>query len=97
MLVAKRDLGIANARLMAGFVTVNQLAGPPVGALLFGPAGPAVPRPGASGALSVLLVLAHRGCPRTAATATDEPPTSAARSSRGCAGCGTTPPCARSC
>jgi MFS family permease len=36
MLVAKRDLGIANARLTAGLVTLNQLVGPPVGALLFG-------------------------------------------------------------
>ena len=36
MLVARRDLGIANARLMAGMVTLNQLAGPPIGALLFG-------------------------------------------------------------
>jgi predicted MFS family arabinose efflux permease len=36
MLVAKRDLGIANARVMTGIVTLNQLAGPPIGALLFG-------------------------------------------------------------
>jgi MFS family permease len=36
MLVAKRDLGIANARVTAGLVTLNQLAGPPIGALLFG-------------------------------------------------------------
>ena len=35
MLVAKRDLGIANARLMGGIITLNQLAGPPLGALLF--------------------------------------------------------------
>jgi predicted MFS family arabinose efflux permease len=35
MLVDKRDLGIANARLMSGFVTANQLAGPPIGAALF--------------------------------------------------------------
>ncbi|MCW2847832.1 MAG: major facilitator superfamily 1 [Marmoricola sp.] len=35
MLVAKRDLGVANARLVAGTVTLNQLAGPPFGALLF--------------------------------------------------------------
>jgi predicted MFS family arabinose efflux permease len=35
MLVARRDLAVANARLMTGFVTVNQLAGPPVGAALF--------------------------------------------------------------
>jgi MFS family permease len=36
MLVAKRDLGIANARVTAGIVTLNQLVGPPIGALLFG-------------------------------------------------------------
>lgn len=36
MLVAKPDLGIANARVIAGLVTLNQLVGPPVGALLFG-------------------------------------------------------------
>ena len=36
MIVAKRDLGVANARLITGIVTFNQLAGPPVGALLFG-------------------------------------------------------------
>ncbi len=36
MLVAKPDLGIANARVMTGIVTLNQLAGPPIGAVLFG-------------------------------------------------------------
>ncbi len=35
MLVDKRDLGIANSRIMAGAVTANQLVGPAVGALLF--------------------------------------------------------------
>ena len=35
MLVEKRDLGIANSRLMAGMITGNQLVGPAVGALLF--------------------------------------------------------------
>jgi predicted MFS family arabinose efflux permease len=35
MLVDKRDLGIANARLMTGMITGNQLLGPAVGALLF--------------------------------------------------------------
>jgi MFS family permease len=35
MVVAKRDLGIGNARLMAGFLTTNQLVGPAVGAALF--------------------------------------------------------------
>lgn len=35
MLVAKADLGIANARVFTGYLTLNQLAGPPVGAALF--------------------------------------------------------------
>lgn len=35
MIVDPDDLPIGNARLMAGFVTVNQLVGPPVGAALF--------------------------------------------------------------
>ncbi|HKT80917.1 MAG TPA: MFS transporter, partial [Vicinamibacterales bacterium] len=35
MLVARDDLGLANARLGAGFITLNQLVGPPIGALLF--------------------------------------------------------------
>ncbi|BCY06346.1 MFS transporter [Actinoplanes sp. L3-i22] len=35
MLVARDDLALANARLGAGFVTLNQLAGPPIGAALF--------------------------------------------------------------
>ena len=35
MLVDKRDLGIANSRLMAGMITGNQLVGPAIGALLF--------------------------------------------------------------
>lgn len=35
MLVEKPYLGLANARLQAGFLTANQLVGPPVGAFLF--------------------------------------------------------------
>jgi MFS family permease len=35
MVVSRRDLALGNARLMAGFVTINQLAGPPIGAALF--------------------------------------------------------------
>ncbi len=42
MLVPRRDLGIANARLQAGLITMNQLAGPPIGAFLFA-AGMALP------------------------------------------------------
>jgi predicted MFS family arabinose efflux permease len=35
MLVARDDLAVANARIMTGFVTINQLAAPPIGAFLF--------------------------------------------------------------
>jgi predicted MFS family arabinose efflux permease len=42
MVVAKSDLHVANARLMSGFITLNQLAGPPLGAALFA-AGAALP------------------------------------------------------
>lgn len=35
MLVPTNDLGTGNARLQAGFLTANQLVGPPVGAALF--------------------------------------------------------------
>lgn len=42
MLVHRDDLAIANARLQTGFITVNQLAGPPIGATLFA-VGMAVP------------------------------------------------------
>jgi MFS family permease len=41
-LVARRDLGIANARMQGAFLLVNQLLLPPVGALLFA-LGPAIP------------------------------------------------------
>lgn len=42
MLVDRDDLAVANSRLTTGFITVNQLAGPPIGAALFA-AGHAVP------------------------------------------------------
>jgi predicted MFS family arabinose efflux permease len=35
MLVHRDDLAIANARIQAGLITLNQLAGPPLGAALF--------------------------------------------------------------
>jgi MFS family permease len=35
MLVQRDDLAVANSRLVAGFVSFNQLAGPPIGAALF--------------------------------------------------------------
>jgi MFS family permease len=35
MVVERRDIGVGNARVMAGFVTMNQLVGPALGAALF--------------------------------------------------------------
>jgi MFS family permease len=35
MLVHRDDLAVANSRLQAGFITLNQLVGPPIGAALF--------------------------------------------------------------
>jgi MFS family permease len=35
MLVPRDDLALANARVQTGFITLNQLAGPPIGAALF--------------------------------------------------------------
>lgn len=35
MVVGPADLGVANSRLMFGFITANQLVGPPLGAVLF--------------------------------------------------------------
>ena len=35
MLVRPADLGIGNARMQAGYLVANQLAGPPLGAFLF--------------------------------------------------------------
>lgn len=35
MVVGRADLGIGNARLQAGYLTANQLVGPPLGAFLF--------------------------------------------------------------
>ena len=42
MVVDAADLGLANARLGVGHITVNRLVGPPIGALLFA-AGMAIP------------------------------------------------------
>lgn len=42
MLAHRDDLALANSRIQAGFITVNQLVGPPLGAALFA-AGQALP------------------------------------------------------
>src|SRR4029079_2344704 len=57
MLVPRDDLAIANARIMTGFVTINQLVAPPIGALLF-TVGQAIPfaAQGVVGLLAVLLI-----------------------------------------
>ncbi|MEQ4521575.1 MFS transporter [Nocardioides kribbensis] len=68
MLVDRDDLAVGNARLQTGFITVNQLAGPPLGAALFA-AGAAWPFAAqavlvALGALLLSrLVLPHRPAP----------------------------------
>ena len=56
-LVARDDLGIANARLQSGFLLTNQLVAPPIGAFLFA-AGMALPfaANAAAFALGALLV-----------------------------------------
>ncbi len=57
MLVARDDLAIANARLQTGLITINQLAGPPIGALLF-TAGQFIPfaAQAFTGLLAVVLI-----------------------------------------
>lgn len=61
MLVPARHLGAANARLQAGYLTANQLVGPPLGAFLFacGSAWPFAAQ-AVTCALGVLLVLRIR-------------------------------------
>lgn len=59
MLVARDDLAVANARLQTGFITVNQMAGPPLGAALFA-AGSAVPFAGQAALVGLGVVLVAR-------------------------------------
>jgi predicted MFS family arabinose efflux permease len=59
MVVDRQDLGLGNARIMAGFVTVNQLVGPPVGAALFA-TGRIVPFVVEAGCMAASALLASR-------------------------------------
>lgn len=59
MIVEPRDLPIGNARIIAGIVTVNQLAGPPVGAALFA-AGAVVPFVAQAGCMVASALLVRR-------------------------------------
>ncbi len=64
MLVEKADLGIANARIQTGLVTVNQLAGPALGAVLFS-AGIALPFAVQAVCVALAVVLVSRiGTPK---------------------------------
>lgn len=59
MLVHRDDLAVANSRLTTGFITVNQLAGPPIGAALFA-AGHAVPFASQAAVVALGAVLISR-------------------------------------
>ncbi|GAB2450300.1 MFS transporter [Nocardioides hungaricus] len=59
MLVHRDDLAVANSRLTTGFITVNQLAGPPIGAALFA-AGHAVPFAAQAAVVALGAVLISR-------------------------------------
>ncbi|MBR7742766.1 MFS transporter [Phycicoccus sp. BSK3Z-2] len=59
MIVPKADLGVANARLMSGFLVANQLVGPALGATLFA-LGAAVPFGVQALALALAAVLFTR-------------------------------------
>ena len=58
-LVAREDLGIANARMQGAFVVLNQLVGPPIGAFLF-VVGMAVPFAANAAAFALGAVLVSR-------------------------------------
>ncbi|MGN9776127.1 MFS transporter [Micromonospora sp. H33] len=77
MLVRREDLAIANARVLAGFITLNQLAGPAIGAALFAA--------GRSWPFATEAVLAAAGLllvSRVSLPARDPAPTEATRSVR---------------
>jgi MFS family permease len=59
MLVHRDDLALANARGLTGFITLNQLVGPPIGALLFA-AGAAWPLAAETVLVAAGLILVSR-------------------------------------
>lgn len=75
MIVDRDDLAVANSRLQTGFITVNQLAGPPIGAALFA-TGMAWPF-AAQGVLVVLgtLLISRLVLPRPEAADAETGPT----------------------
>lgn len=58
-LVARRDLGVANARMQGAFLLTNQLVAPPIGAFMFA-AGVALPFAANAAALALSAVLISR-------------------------------------
>jgi MFS family permease len=71
MVVAKPDLGVANARIVSGFLTANQLVGPAIGAFLFA-VGLAVPFGAQALCMALGAVLISRITP-TSPVRPDEP------------------------
>ena len=59
LIVKRDDLAIANSRLQAGFITLNELAGPPLGAALFA-TGMALPFVGQAVLVAAAAVLVSR-------------------------------------
>jgi MFS family permease len=59
LIVRRDDLALANARLQAGFITLNELAGPPLGAALFA-TGMALPFIGQAILVGAAAVLVSR-------------------------------------
>jgi hypothetical protein len=84
MLVHRDDLAIANARLQTGFITLNQLIGPPIGAALFA-AGRAWPF---ASEMVVAAASRCRGspCPRSRTGAAPARAACGTTSSKGCGG-----------
>ena len=70
-LVAREDLGIANARMQGAFVVLNQLVGPPIGAFLF-VVGMAVPFAANAAAFALGAVLVSRVVTSTRAASGEE-------------------------
>ena len=94
MLVAKPDLGIANARLSAGLIVGNQLAGPPIGAALFPRRGLAIRGPGGAARVGRAVDLQDRAAQHAPGGDGRPAPGAGRTSPRGCAGSGRTRRCA---
>lgn len=71
-LVAREDLGIANARMQGAFLLTNQLVAPPIGAFLFA-AGMATPFAVNAAAFALSAVLITRVVTSTRAAAKERP------------------------